>query len=70
MSVYECKESTARVQASILLTNPNICEAINELLEEAGFTDNNADKQLLFCMNQFGDLSIKLQAVREYNKIK
>lgn len=70
MSVYHCKETTARVQASIFLTNPNICEKINTLLEEAGLTDNNADKQLLFCMNQYADLSIKLQAVREYNRVK
>lgn len=70
MSVYDCKETTARVQASIFLTNPNICERINTLLEEAWLTDNNADKQLLFCMNQYADLSIKLQAVREYNRVK
>ncbi len=56
MNVYNCKPTTAKVQASVFLTNPNICERITELLEETGFNDNNADKQLLFCMNQYADL--------------
>ena len=70
MNVYNCKPTTAKVQASVFLTNPNICERITELLEETGFNDNNADKQLLFCMNQYADLWLKLQAVREYNRMK
>jgi hypothetical protein len=70
MNIYNCKATTAKVQASIFLTNPNICERITELLEEVGFNDNNADKQLLFCMNQYADLWLKLQAIREYNRIK
>lgn len=56
MKVYSCKYNTAKTQASETLTNPNICEKITELLNEAGFNDNNADKQLLFCMNQYADL--------------
>lgn len=70
MNIYNCKPTTAKVQASVFLTNPNICERITELLEETGFNDNNADKQLLFCMNQYADLWLKLQAIREYNRMK
>ncbi len=70
LKVYQCSLTTARTQASIALTNPNIFGRISELLDEAWFNDTNADKQLLFCMNQFADLPLKLQAIREYNRIR
>ncbi|MFA5234535.1 MAG: terminase small subunit [Sulfurimonas sp.] len=60
----------ARVEAHNLLTKPNILQRINELLEEIGLNDSNIDKQLFLVVNQNADLSAKIQAIREYNKLK
>ncbi len=56
--------------ASRLLSKVKICERIAELLDGAGFNNENADKQLLFLMNQHGDRKVKIQALREYNALK
>ena len=40
------------------------------MLDSEGFNDENADKQLLFIMNQYGDLKSKVAAIREYNNLK
>jgi hypothetical protein len=53
-----------------LLTKPEICERINELLEAGGFNDENVDKQHTFLLNQFADLKTKLGAIKEYNELK
>lgn len=60
----------ARTDASRLLTKANICNRINELLDEAGLNDNFVDKQLLFMITQNADFSSKIAAIREYNKLK
>jgi hypothetical protein len=63
----------AKVCASQLLTKPNIVLRVNQLLAEhgeAGFNDQNVDRQHLFMINQFGDLKVKLGAVKEYNVLK
>jgi len=60
----------ARAAASELLTKPNMYNRINELLDIAGFNDTNADKQLLFVMNQHADIKAKVAAIRDYNKLK
>lgn len=52
------------------LTKPYIAEYINAKLDEAGLNDTFVDKQLLFTITQHADLSAKMQAIREYNKIK
>jgi hypothetical protein len=62
--------NTAKSAASALLTRPNILERIDSLLSERGFNDANADKQLLFLMQQNADFNSKLGALREYNKLK
>lgn len=62
--------NAARVSASDLLTNPNICRRINDLLDSAGLNDEFVDKQLLFLITQNADLSQKNAAIREYNKLK
>jgi hypothetical protein len=40
------------------------------LLETGGFNDQNVDKQLLFVINQHGDLQSKVRSIAEYNKLK
>ncbi len=59
-----------QVSASRLLSNPIICQRINELLEECGFNDVSVDKQLAFLLTQHEDFKTKLGAIKEYNKLK
>lgn len=61
---------TARSTASTMLTNVNLINRINELLEEWWLNDQNIDKQLLFIISQYSDLWNKLWAIKEYNKLK
>lgn len=61
---------SACASSSRLLSSVKVCERINELLKEGGLTDLNADKQLLFLINQHADFTSKLGAIREYNKLK
>lgn len=60
----------ARASASQLLTNPNILKRIDELLEVNGLNDQAVDKELAFVIMQKADLSSKVAAIREYNKLK
>jgi len=62
--------NTAKVNASKLLTNTNILLCINHELDESGLNDNFVDKQLLFAITQNADLSSKVKAISEYNKLK
>lgn len=62
--------NSAKTGACGLLVKPNVLRRIDSLLNERGFNDSNADKQLLFLMLQNADLSTKLGALREYNKLK
>jgi hypothetical protein len=61
---------TAAAAASRLLTNVKVCARINELLDETGLNDAFVDKQLLFLITQHDDFSSKIQAIREFNKLK
>ena len=56
--------------ASRLLSNAKIIEYINTLLEEAGFNDQNVEKQHLFLINQHADLKTKKGAIDSYYKLK
>lgn len=60
----------AQSSASDLLSNPMIFNRINELLEEGGFNNVAVDKQISFLIHQQADLSVKIAAIREYNKLK
>ena len=60
----------AKVSACELLTKPNILTCINEQLDEAGLNDNFVDKQLLFALTQNADMSSKVKAIGEYNKLR
>lgn len=62
--------AAARASASRLLTSANICDRINEILEEGGLSDTFVDKQLLFLVTQHKDFAAKIRAIQEYNKLK
>lgn len=62
--------NSAKVLASELLTNVNVLTCINEQLDEAGLNDNFVDKQLLFTITQNADMSSKVKAIGEYNKLR
>lgn len=61
---------TACSASSRLLSNVKVYDKINSMLEESWLNDNFIDKQLLFLASQQADLTQKLWAIREYNKIK
>ncbi|MCU1392171.1 MAG: hypothetical protein JWM34_599 [Ilumatobacteraceae bacterium] len=61
---------TACSLASRLLSNDKGCRRISDLLDEAGFNDAFADKQLLMLMTQQVDFKAKLGAIRVYNQLK
>lgn len=61
---------TAAACAAKLLTNNNILQRIDELLEEEGLNDQYVDKQLLHLIRQDADYFNKLGAIKEYNKLK
>lgn len=56
--------------ASRLLTNVKIYTRINTLLEEQWLNDQFVDKQLLYVISQQSDIGNKVQAIKEYNKLK
>ncbi len=59
-----------RSAASYLLMQSYILNRIDELLEEGGFNDQQADKTLQFLMTQRSDLRVALGAAEAYNKLK
>ena len=61
---------SARTQASLLLTNHNILRRINELLEDMVLNDAYADKQLGLLITQNADGTLKLNALKEYNRLR
>lgn len=63
------QENTARTNASLLLTNPNILARVRELMD-LFMSDEVADKELAFVVLQRADLNAKVSALREYNKLK
>lgn len=76
LEVYDIDKSkpnwykTACQAASRLLSNVKVYSKINSLLEEQGLNDQFVDKQLLFLISQQSDLTNKVQAIKEYNKLK
>lgn len=61
---------TARAAASRMLTNANVYNRINELLDDQGLNDAFVDKQILFLVSQNAELWTKLSAIKEYNALK
>lgn len=76
LEVYDINTSkpwwykTACAASSRLLSNVKVYNKINEMLEESWLNDNFIDKQLLFLASQQSDLTQKLWAIKEYNKLK
>ena len=60
---------SAKTCAYRLLTNVDILARINELMD-LFLNDQVVDKELSFVVMQKGDLSAKVAAIREYNKLK
>jgi hypothetical protein len=76
LEVYDVDSSkpnwykTACSAASRLLSNVKVIERINELLDEQGLNDAFVDKQLKFLLTQHADFSAKMNAIKEYNKLR
>lgn len=64
------KYASCRTQGYRLLTNDDILKRINELLAELVMNDTTVDMQLSFLITQMGDYGAKIQAIKEYNKLK
>jgi len=60
---------SAKVLASGLLTNINILDRVNELMDIA-LNDIVVDKELAFTIKQKDNLSAKVSAIKEYNQLK
>lgn len=60
---------SAKAAASRLLTNVNLLDYINELLEVV-LNEAHADKQLAFLMTQNADFGAKMSAIREFNILR
>jgi len=66
----DTSRSSARRSASNLLTNTDVLDRISGLVKLEGLNDTFVDQQLHFLIRQNGDLSTKLGAIREYNKLR
>lgn len=62
--------ASAKTNASKLLANVSITEHIASLLDSTGLNDSFVDKQLYFLMLQSENLPVKMQAIREYYKVR
>jgi hypothetical protein len=60
----------AAVMASKELIKVNISSYVTLLLDEYGYTDENATKQHLFLMNQYGDFTAKAKALDMFFKVR
>lgn len=70
MKAYpDASYDTAKVEASKFLTNPNVLNYIDSLLEEMGLNDQRADKELAKMLIQDEDKPSKMKALDMYYKI-
>ena len=70
IKAYWWDEDTARKKASLLLTNVNILNYIDSLLVDMGLNDQRVDKELAKLILQDNEMPVKLNAIKEYNKLK
>lgn len=61
---------TACAAASRLLTNVKVITRIKKLLEKQGLNDEIVDSQLLFLIIQDHNLKAKINAIKEYNRLR
>lgn len=64
------KYKSAAAGAQKLLKKGYILAYINRIMEETGFSDEFADKQLSMLMTQNADFKSKLGAIKEFNALK
>lgn len=62
--------NSAKVNASKLLANVSVCKYINQLLDGQGLNQQFVNKQLVMLITQHVDLHLKLNAIREFNRLK
>jgi PIN domain nuclease of toxin-antitoxin system len=60
----------AKAAASRMLTNVNLLDYMNKLLDDMGLNKVHVDKQLAFLITQNAELGIKMAAIREFNKLR
>lgn len=71
MKAYATDEyNTAKVEASKLLTKPNILKRIDDLIGDLALNDQFVDKQLAKMILQEEDKRVKVQAIKEYNVLR
>jgi hypothetical protein len=64
------KYHSCRTQGYRLLAIESVLKRINELLTDLVMNDTTVDMQLAFLITQMTDYGAKVQAIREYNKLK
>lgn len=62
--------NTAKANAHRLLTKADILKYIDEIFETRGLNDIFVDKQLEKLITQDAELSTKMKAITEYNKLR
>ncbi len=62
--------TVAQSNAYRLLRNAEILVYMNKLLDDMGLNDAHVDKQLAFLITQNAELSVKMSAIREFNKLR
>lgn len=71
MKAYNNKNyNVAKTEASKFLTNPNILNYIDKLLDDMWLNNQRVDKELAKLILQDDEKGIKLQAIKEYNSLK
>ena len=69
-AAYGCKYEVAKANASRLLTNANVRWRLGTLMAECGLTDAVVDFELRKTVLQDDNLSVKVRAIAEYNRIR
>ena len=69
MKAYNVRQDQIGGNSSALLKKVHVLEYINYLMYEAGWSPKETDTQLLFLIKQHEDLGVKLNAIKEFNKL-
>jgi len=70
VSTSQMSDACARVEAYRLKNHPVVSKRIAEIFEQAGFNDFSVDVEHHKLIKQDKDLSTKLGAIKEYNRVK
>lgn len=69
-AVFRVSYETAKTNGSRLLTNAHISEEIRKILDEQKLNPERIDAEWYFLITQNENLSVKMQAIREFNRVK